>query len=214
MIPRVELFYSLQDPQEGQQLRALVQRSLAGEVLHVLVLTGAVAFFAICTAAGAQLRMKVPFSPVPVTAQTFFVLLSGALLGRRLGLTAQALYLVLAMFVPGAAAGPLHLTGGYVIGFVVAAYTIGALAAESRSFPRVVGAMAIGSFVIYLVGAVWLAAATGHIGKAIVQGVVPFIPGDAIKLLAAAAIVTGGRLTARMRANGQRGRTGPKRPDD
>jgi len=178
-------------------LRAITERIEARGLAHTLALAGAVAFFAACTAAGAQVRIPLPFSPVPVTGQTLFVLLSGALLGRKLGPASQLLYGGLACVLPGTTAGPLHLTAGYIVGFVAAAYLVGALVGESRSYVRVVGAMAAGSAVIYLLGAAWLAGATGNLSASVLQGVVPFLPGDAVKLLVAAAIVAGGRAVRR-----------------
>ncbi len=164
-----------------------------------LALAGAVVFFAVCTAAGAQVKLRLPFSPVPVTAQTFFVLLSGALLGRRLGPASQLMYAGLGLLWPAAVAGPLHATAGYIVGFLAAAYVVGAVVGDSRSFWRVVAGMAAGSAAIYLLGAAWLAGVTGSPQAAVLQGVVPFLPGDVVKLVAAAAIVTGGRA-ARPRA--------------
>jgi len=160
---------------------------------HTLALAGAVVFFALCTAAGAQLRLRLPFSPVPVTAQTFFVLLSGALLGRRLGAASQLLYGGIAVLWPVAAAGPLTATAGYIVGFIVAGYVVGLVIGESRSFWRVTGGMAAGSVVIWVLGAAWLTGLTGSPQVAVLQGVLPFLPGDVLKLLAAATIVTGGR---------------------
>jgi len=183
-------------------VRAITQRLEVGTPAHTLALAGAVALFAVCTAVGAQVRVPLPFSPVPVTGQTLFVLLAGALLGRRLGPASQVLYVGIACVLPGATAGPLHLTAGYIIGFVAAAYAIGALVGESRSYLRVAGAMALGSLLIYLLGAAWLAGATGSLSGALVQGVVPFVPGDVVKLLLAAAIVAGGRTAARRNRDG------------
>jgi biotin transport system substrate-specific component len=175
------------------RLRAIAARVETERLVRTLALAGAVVFFALCTAAGAQVRLQLPFSPVPVTAQTFFVLLSGALLGRRLGPASQLLYAGLGLVWPAAVAGPLHATAGYIVGFLAAAYVVGAIVGESRSFWRVVAGMAAGSTAIYLLGAAWLAGATGSLQVAVLQGVIPFLPGDAVKLLAAAAIVTGGR---------------------
>ena len=172
--------------------------------LSAAALLGAVAFFAVCTAAGAQMRLRLPFSPVPVTAQTFFVLVSGALLGRKLGPLSQVLYGALALAWPGAIAGPVHATAGYLVGFVVAAYVVGLLVGERPSFGRAVGAMAVGSLVIYLLGAAWLAGVTGNLRVAVLQGVVPFLPGDLLKVLAAAGVA----------AVGGRGRREPSAPLD
>jgi biotin transport system substrate-specific component len=160
-------------------------------VVHTLALAGAVVFFAACTAAGAHMRVRLPFSPVPITGQTFFVLLSGALLGRRLGAASQVLYGGMGLLWPAALAGPLTATAGYIVGFCVAAYTVGVIVGQSRSFWRVAGAMAVGSLVIYVLGTAWLAGATGSLQIAVLQGVLPFVPGDALKLLAAAVIVAG-----------------------
>jgi biotin transport system substrate-specific component len=174
-------------------------------VVHTLAVAGGVVFLAGCTAVGAQLRIPLPFSPVPVTAQTFFVLVAGALLGRKLGPLSQVLYAGAACLLPGAAAGPLHLTAGYIIGFVAAAYLIGWIAGESRSYWRVAGAMALGSALIYLCGAAWLAGATGSLKPALLQGVVPFLPGDVVKLVAAAGLVTAGNgVRDRFRARRKR----------
>lgn len=175
-------------------MRAIAARVETGRLLHTLALAGAVVFFALCTAVGAHVRLRLPFSPVPVTGQTFFVLLSGALLGRRLGGASQLLYGGIAVLWPAAAAGPLTATAGYVVGFVVAAYVVGLIVGESRSFWRVASAMVAGSLVIYLLGAAWLIGLTGSPEVAVLQGVLPFLPGDALKLLAAATIVAGGRF--------------------
>ena len=177
-------------------VRAITQRLEAAGLVHTVALAGAVAFFAACTAGGAQVRVPLPFSPVPVTGQTFVVLLAGALLGRKLGPASQLLYAGLACVLPGATAGPLHLTAGYIVGFAGAAYVVGALVGESRSYLRVAGAMAVGSLVIYVLGAAWLAGATGSLSDAVLRGVVPFVPGDVVKLLLAAGIVAGGRTVS------------------
>jgi biotin transport system substrate-specific component len=179
------------------RLRAIATRVETGRLVHTLALAGAVVFFALCTAAGAQVRFRLPFSSVPVTGQTFFVLLSGALLGRRLGPASQLLYAGVGLLWPAAVAGPLNVTAGYIIGFLAAAYVIGAIVGDSRSFWRVIAGMAAGSAVIYLLGAAWLAGVTGSLQIAVLQGVIPFLPGDALKLLAAAVIVAGGRASRR-----------------
>ncbi len=169
-----------------------------GRAVQIAAGVGGLVLFAACTAAGAQLRVRLPFSPVPVTAQTLFVLLSGALLGRKLGPGSQALYGLLALVWPGAIAGPIHATAGYLVGFVAAAHVVGRLVGESCSFWRAAGAMAVGSLVIYLLGVAWLVGVTGSLGAAVTQGVVPFLPGDALKVLAAASVTAGGRRMQRV----------------
>ncbi|MCX7860032.1 MAG: biotin transporter BioY [Chloroflexus sp.] len=152
-------------------------------------------------ALSAQIRISLmPFSPVPITGQTLGVLLVGGLLGPRLGLAALLLYLLEGAiglpFFAGGAAGYTHLfgaTGGYLISFPIAAALTGWLAARGwdRRFPTAIAAMVLASLVIYLIGATWLAFFIGA-ENAIVKGVLPFLLGDAIKILLAAAALPGG----------------------
>lgn len=153
--------------------------------------------FASLTAAGAQLA--VPLSPVPVTLQTLFVLLSGMVLGGRLGALSQALYVLLGLaglpVFAGGRAGPWVLagpTGGYLLGFIAGAYVAGRLAEGKPSFNRLVLSGAAGTAAVYVLGvaqlAYWL---HGDLGKAIAVGVVPFLPGDAVKVAAAALVARG-----------------------
>ncbi len=142
----------------------------------------------------AQVKIPLPFTPVPLTGQTFAVLLVGAALGSRRGVTSLLLYLVegiagLPVFAGGAGglaylAGP---TGGYLLGFVCAAFLVGRLAESGRDrrFRTALWIFLAGETVIYLCGLPWLAL---HIGfeKALIAGLLPFLPGDAVKLLAAA----------------------------
>ena len=150
------------------------------------------------TALGAFVRIPLPFTPVPITLQTFFVLLAGALLGKRLGTLSQLGYVFLGgLGLPifaGATGGLILLfgpTGGYLLGFILAAYVIGKVLSvkEKANFGWVVLAMAIGSLIIYFLGAIQLAL-FAHLGvkKALLLGVVPFLPGDILKLFAAASL--------------------------
>jgi biotin transport system substrate-specific component len=116
------------------------------------------------------------------------------LLGRRLGPLSQGGYVVLGVFgVPLLAGGGGHLhilgpTGGYLMGFVVASWIVGRSldSGEGLSFLKVLLAMAFASLVIYLLGALHLALVVNvELRKAIFMGVLPFIPGDTLKLLAA-----------------------------
>lgn len=158
-------------------------------------------------ALAAQVAIPLPFSPVPLTGQTLAVLLVGALLGSRRGSLAVITYLAegfvgLPVFAGGAAglarlAGP---TGGYLIGFVLAAYVVGLLAERGwdRRFGTTAAAMILGNLVIYACGAVWLAFYVGSLAKALSLGVVPFIPGDILKtLLAATLLPLGWRMVGR-----------------
>jgi biotin transport system substrate-specific component len=145
----------------------------------------------------AQVRIPLPFTPVPLTGQTFAVLLVGAVLGSRRGAASLLLYLVqgiigLPVFAGGASGLAVLLgpTGGYLVGFVAAAYLIGLLAARGldRHFPSALLAFLTGEAVIYLFGVAWLSVFLG-LQRAIVAGFLPFLIGDAIKLVAAALVL-------------------------
>lgn len=152
-------------------------------------------------ALSAQIAISLPFSPVPITGQTLAVLLVGALLGSRRGSLAVLAYIAeglagLPVFA-GGAAGPARLlgpTGGYLVGFVVAAYLVGALAERGwdRRVATTAAAMVLGNLVIYAVGVLWLAPFVGGLSKAVTLGAVPFIPGDVLKIGAAALLLPGG----------------------
>ena len=151
----------------------------------------------ILIALSAQVRFMVPFSPVPITGQTFAVVLLGALLGSSRGAGAALAYVAqgaigLPVFA-GGGAGAAYLfgpTGGYLIGFVAAAYVVGTLAefGWTRTPLGTAVAMIVGNIGIYAVGTSWLAVFTGPAG-AIASGVVPFLVGDALKVAAAVLIL-------------------------
>jgi biotin transport system substrate-specific component len=149
-------------------------------------------------AALAQIEILLPFTPVPITGQTFGVLLIGAALGSKRGVAALLLYITEGAFglpfFAGGASGFGILTGataGYLVGFVVAAYVVGLLAERGleRSVRTSIIPFLAGTVVIYLFGVAWLAIILGGLGKAIVAGVLPFLVGDAIKLVAAALVL-------------------------
>jgi len=164
---------------------------------------GLVLSFSLLTAAAAQ--VVIPLGPIPITGQTFAVLLTGALLGSRLGAMAMIAYLIEGAtglpFFYGAHGGLLHLmgqTGGYLIAFPAAAFITGAFAEHGwdRRFFTAAAAMAIGSAVIMLFGWLWFSLVT-HTSPLVsfYLTVVKFIPGDIIKiLLAAAALPMGWKL--------------------
>ncbi len=171
---------------------------------------GLVIAFSLLTALTAQ--FVIPIGLVPITGQTFAVLLTGALLGPRLGAMAMIAYLAegacgLPFFV-GGTGGILHLlgpTGGYLISYPAAAYITGAFAEQGwdRRFITAAAAMAVGSVLIILGGWAWFALST-RTGAAAAFGVsvAPFIPGDIIKiLLAAAALPSGWALMRRQRSH-------------
>ncbi len=147
-----------------------------------------------------DIRVTLPNSPVPVTAQTFSVLLVGGALGLRRGFLAVALYLAAGLLLPvyaGNASGldtylahdeghwVLGATGGYLLGFLLAAAIVGRLAelGWDRHVGGAVVAMAVGNLAIYVVGIPWLMAATGFdLSVAIEKGFLPFVFGDLLKL--------------------------------
>ena len=158
-------------------------------------------------ALSARVALLLPGSPVPVTGQTFAVLFLGALFGSRRGALAVVAYLTegalgLPFFTGGA--GVLYLvgpTGGYLAGFVAAAWTVGRLAERGwdRRPVSALAAMLAGNGVIYLCGAAWLAVYVGP-GRAATLGVLPYVPGDLIKIaLAAFLLPLGWRLFGRRR---------------
>lgn len=162
---------------------------------HALMAAG-IAGAAAATALAAHVRIPLPFSPVPVTLQTMIVLVSGALLGAAGGALSQALYLALgvtglSVFAAGALSG---VTGGYLVGFVVAAAIVGAVARRTRSVAAVGTAMIAGELALLLMGAAWLAHVNGlSVSTALAVGVLPFLPGDCLKIAAALGVWRLGR---------------------
>jgi biotin transport system substrate-specific component len=154
---------------------------LANTILIVLA--------SLVTAAAAQIAIPLPFSPVPLTGQTFAVLLSGAVLGPRRAFAAQALYLAegaagLPFFAGGLGgaavlAGP---TGGYLAAFPFAAAVTGWLASRGwdRNFASMFAAMLLGSLVIFSCGLAWLSRFLPA-PALMAQGLLPFVPGDLLK---------------------------------
>ncbi len=174
----------------------------------------------------AQVRFPIPWSPVPITGQTFGVLLAGILLGRRWGGVSLAAYVGIGAagvpwFAPQAgmpifsAGGTGHLTGatgGYLIGFILAALFLGYFTDKyirSRSFFSMLGLMLFADFfLIYVPGLIWLglwlnmAAGTPATFTALLgMGAIPFIAGDITKAIAAATIARG--VTPKTAYNGE-----------
>jgi biotin transport system substrate-specific component len=148
-------------------------------------------------ALSARLAIRLPFSPVPITGQTMAVLLAGALLGSRRGALSVLAYLGEGMaglpVFAGGAGGIAHLvgpTGGYLAGFVLAAFVVGRLAERGWDRHPVTTALAmlLGSAAIYASGLPWLAAFVGG-ERALVLGLYPFLAGDLLKLALAAALL-------------------------
>lgn len=161
------------------------------------------ALFAVLTAVGAFIR--IPFPLVPMTLQTFFVFLSGALLGSRAGALSQALYVGIGLIgipVFTGGGGPqyiLHPTFGYLLGFIAGAWVIGFIT-ERMAQPRFwsfVGACAAGVAVIYTIGTMGLYLNLNYVAgkavslKTVVEiGLLPFLAADGVKSLATAALAS------------------------
>jgi biotin transport system substrate-specific component len=180
--------------------RVLADLVPGGLVRDVLLVVGAAAL------TGLAAQVSIPLWPVPITLQTLTVLLAGAALGPLRGGLSMGLYLLvgaagLPWFAEGNS-GVGFVTLGYVVGFVLAAILVGWLARRGadRTFRGTIGAMVLGNFVIYAVGVPYLAIALGiDLVEAIRLGAIPFLVGDALKVLLAA-----GLLPAAWRLAGQR----------
>jgi biotin transport system substrate-specific component len=163
-------------------------------------------FVTVLTAAASQVSVPLPFTPVPFTFQPMIVLLGGAVLGARLGMMAQVLYLAagiagLPVFafapeLPQGAARLLGPTGGYLMAYPFAAFIAGALAGRGldRRYLSSLLAMAAGLAVIFAFGVTWLTlfapgADLRSLQQALAAGLYPFVLADAIKLCLAAAVM-------------------------
>jgi len=172
----------------------------------IALVVGASALLAL----SAQVALRLPISPVPVTGQTLAVLLLGALLGSRRGVAAVGLYLLegacgLPVFAQGAAGLPYMLgpTGGYLAGFLAGAYLAGRLAERGwdRSPWRMLAAVTIADAALFLPGVAYLSVLMGP-QLAVTTGLLPFLPGEALKIALAAALLPGGwRLVRRHRGS-------------
>lgn len=146
-------------------------------------------------------KLSIPFLPVPMTLQTLVVLCLGMVLGPRLGAAAVLAYLAQgAMGLPVFAGTPekgigiaymLQHTGGYLVGFVVAAFVVGLLAKRhwDRSMLTTIAAMLIGNAIIYAFGLLWLGTLIGWDKPVLALGMTPYLLGDLAKILIAAAVL-------------------------
>lgn len=175
----------------GNLLSTLWPRSQAAIVNKVLLVAAGVALLVISA------KVQVPFWPVPMTLQTLAVLMIGATYGARLAASTLAAYLAagavgLPVFATGAGlaymAGP---TGGYLAGFFIAACLLGWLADRGlgRTLMSALLIFIIGEVVIFGLGASWLAMLIGG-EKALAAGVMPFVPGEILKMALATAILS------------------------
>jgi len=168
---------------------------------HTLLKTSLVALFAALMAAGTFIAVPIPVSPVPVVLQNLFVLLAGLVLGPLLGGAAAAIYLVVgAIGLPvfaGAKGGIAHFfgpTGGYLVGYVLAALVAGFVAGRPRperktALWRLAFAAIAGALAIYVPGVLRLKAVLGaDWQKALALGFLPFVVGDVVKVAIAVAV--------------------------
>ncbi|MFF1696028.1 biotin transporter BioY [Streptomyces sp. NPDC058257] len=182
----------------GQVLADLLPASRAKDAAFVL---GGAAL----TGIAAQIAVPVPGSPVPVTGQTFAALLVGTALGARRGFLSLAVYALVGMagmpWFAEAGSGLAAPSLGYVLGMLLAATVVGALARRGgdRSVLRTAGTMVLGSAIIYAIGVPYLAAATGmSLTQAVAAGFTPFLIGDVLKAaLAMGALPTAWKLLDR-----------------
>ncbi len=148
--------------------------------------------FALFTALSAQVAIPLPFTPVPISGQTFAVLLTGAALGSSAGAVSMGLYLLLGVigfpfFTDGSSGMQVitGVTGGYIVGFILAAWVVGALAERrrDRAVATAIPAFLLGSVIIYLIGLPWLAVVGDFsFAQTIEYGLTPFVIGDLVKI--------------------------------
>ena len=195
-------------------LPGLQEDTILGRIAREIILVGA---FTILMALCAQIVIKLPGTVVPITGQTFGVLLAGGALGSKRAPISMALYMIIGMlgvgvFAPAGADikefGSLHMiwpwagsdgliwsipTGGYIVGFIVASYVIGRLAEKGWDRkPRIIAAMLLGNIVIYVFGLPWLMFdLQASLSNTLLWGLWPFIPGDALKLVLASMVLPG-----------------------
>ena len=181
------------------------QMALIPRILReiVLVVTGS-----ILIAFAAQFYFPLPFSPVPITGQTFAVLLLAALYGHNRGGLTVLTYLILGIAGrPVFASGTFGIatiigpTGGYLVGFLPAAYIVGFLSKKGwdRKVWTTATSMIIGNVVIYLIGTTWLSRFVGW-DNVLQTGLIPFLIGDGAKIVLATLLLpTGWKLINRSR---------------
>ncbi|MGC8893728.1 MAG: biotin transporter BioY [candidate division WOR-3 bacterium] len=179
-------------------LRKDVREALWFDLIAIFIGAGLVA-------ALSRISVPLPFSPVPITGQTLGVLLVGAALGSRRAFLSLMAYLAagvsgLPVFAMGGA-GPGWLvgpTGGYLMSFPLAAALVGFLTEKGwgKNFFLALCAMTLASILIYLMGALWLSA---FVPDPIEAGILPFIPGDAIKVMLSASLLSGAQQVIPLR---------------
>lgn len=168
-----------------------------GLLTDALLIVGGALFLAL----SAQISFQLPFTPVPITLQTFGVLLLGASYGAWRGAATTTLYLLMGVVGLPVFADQSHgldvvlgATGGYLIGFVVASAFVGWLAQRQwdRRFSSATAAILTGTVIIYAIGLPWLMVDQGLSWATTLEyGLYPFVPGDLLKLYLVAALLPG-----------------------
>lgn len=167
---------------DGLNISAQLQMTVYSSLMAALIAVGAF--------------IAVPVGPVPIVLQNLFVMLAGLLLGMRWGLASVGLYLLAGIcglpVFSGGGAGLGHIfgpTGGYLLGYLPAVLIIGLVSEKVNSMLPKLLALIIGAAFVYLFGVSWLKIVTGMSpGKAMAVGMLPFLVGDAIKIVAALCI--------------------------
>lgn len=186
----------------------LTQKPVPNRVINAALVLGTSWLIAV----SAQISINLPFSPVPITAQTLIILLAGLVLGKNRGSAAVAAYLIQGPiglpFFAGGKSGLSTLigpTGGYLFGFLAAVYIIGMLSElrHERSIFQAAIAMVIGNSIIYIFGLVWLDCFVEE-SQALQLGLYPFLVGNVLKI-ALGVVLLGGTnaLISRFKNNGE-----------
>lgn len=165
---------------------------LSRVIAHIL----GIMVFAVFTAVGANIYIPLPWTPVPITLQTFSVFLSGAVLGGTYGPLSMVYYIMLGLagmpFFAGGSAGFARIlgpTGGYLLGFVVASFVIGKFIGKRPGFFNAELVLLFGIAVVYFFGVLQLCIVTGFSpADAIIKGVLPFLAGDIMKTFVVAGV--------------------------
>jgi len=189
-----EEFMQITSVLEKSRQEVFLRRARASLPLKIAMAAGVAALIGLA----AQVRLPLPFTPVPLTGQTFAVLLAGVLLGRKWGGISMAIYMVLGLVgVPwfnGATSG-FGASCGYLLGFILAALFIGRMTdGKAAGFAKLFGLMLCASLILHIPGLIWLgawlnlvtASPTSIVGI-ISMGFIPFIAGDILKAAMAAA---------------------------
>jgi biotin transport system substrate-specific component len=190
----------------SRTLADVVWPAAAGNRLVRTVMLAALGSLALTVSA----KVQIPFWPVPMTLQTLVVLLLGMAFGARLALLTVVLYLAEGAFglpvfagTPEKGLGLAYMagpTGGYLVGFAVAAWLVGHITAARRDAAGLALAALLGTAAIYAPGVAWLAAFVGP-EKALALGVLPFLWGDLLKAALAVALGTAGNGLRERRLN-------------